>query len=88
MSYFKGDTHFTSHADVPTSDSNHYDPMDVESDYDDTASFDSWLLTHYDVLQELYDVFRTHGQALFGGCFMQFSTFGHFCRFVHDMSIP
>ncbi len=33
----------------------------------------NWLVEHYDILQELYMLFRRQGESVFGGAFFQFA---------------
>lgn len=70
--------------------------MNSSSDEDEEEEYDpnwfhkerAWLNAHYDVLNELYNLFRQHGAQVFGGAFFQFGDFAQFVQFVHANTVP
>ena len=46
-----------------------------------------WFTTHYEVLQELYGMFRDNGEATFGLWFFQTGGFHDFVHFVYTYSV-
>ena len=61
---------------------------DYDSDVEDfriavTRSETNWFIEHNDVLQELYHIFKSQGETLFGNWFFQSGGFHHFVNFVY-----
>ena len=61
---------------------------DEDSDVEDfraavtTRSVNDWFVDNYDVLEELYEVFKTNGRMHFGNWFFQHGGFHHFIDFI------
>jgi hypothetical protein len=46
-----------------------------------------WFTTHYEVLEELFGMFRDSGEDTFGSWFFQNGGFHHFVHFVYAYSV-
>ena len=46
-----------------------------------------WFTTHYEVLAELFGMFRDSGESTFGNWFFQNGGFHHFVHFVYAYSV-
>ena len=93
MSSFKGDSYFKPHAD------DQFDPDYRESSEEDSAESDNlplsvkreraqWIVDNHDALVELFQCFKTDGEAIFGRAFYQLGDINQFVKFVFKTTVP
>jgi hypothetical protein len=96
MAHFKVDEYYTAHIDkledVESSDSSSepevYSCNMGEIPRHLTQTRHDWIVSNYEVLEELWARFKTIGSQLFGAAFMQLADMNDFLNFVFTHTQP
>lgn len=83
MSSSKGDCYYEAHVDTECVDA---ESSDSDSE-DRRVTRMHWVVRYHEELAELYHLFRSQGNAMFGRCYFQLGTMQDFAAFVHKFSL-
>jgi len=87
MAQFKGDSNYTAHYDDFRALSSAESSDDEPWPRDSSRQRRVWKEEHYEVLMELYSIFKTNGESVFGRSFFQFGDFYQFVDLIYQNTI-